>query len=89
MSMSLEELDSLWNGENIDKNNLKYLCRKYSPKLVMDWIERGLSLNNKTELVNWHKTKLTELGENLIEKPKEIKDERLFGGDYGDYFQDG
>ena len=88
MTVNLNELDKLWEGENIDKNSLKYLCRKYEPKIVLDWINRGLSINNKEELVTWHKEKLVELGEEIIEKPKEIQDDRLFEGDHGDYFQE-
>jgi hypothetical protein len=84
--MNLKELDNLWEGQNIDKNSLKYLCRKYSPLLIIDWIHRGLSINKKEELKAYHKNKLSELGEVLIEKPKEVTDDRLFSEKYGDYF---
>ena len=88
MTFTLEELDKLWEGQNIDKTNLKLLCRKYSPTIILDWIQRGVSLNDRDKAIVWHKNKLAELGELLIEKPEEVSDERLFNDEAGEYFND-
>jgi hypothetical protein len=84
MVLTLEELDKLWEGQNTDKAAIKLLCRKYSPNLVLDWIHRGLTLKKEVAIV-WHKTKLKELGEELIEQPRMTVDSNL-AADFGDYF---
>ena len=86
--ISLKELDEMWEGSNLDKTNLKYLCRKYSPEIILDWINRGISIQNKEKVIAWYKQKLLELGFEFLEKPKEIPDERLFSEDAGNYFSD-
>ncbi len=86
MGITLAELDELWQGQNIDKSNLKLLCRKYGPHIIIEWINRGLTIHKKDMVIEWYKQKLRELGVEIMEKPKEVKDERLFKEDYGDYF---
>jgi len=86
MTITLKELDEMWTGGNIDKDSLKYLCRKYSPQVIMEWIERGLTISNKDKVIIWHKTKLKESGIILPETPEEVKDGRLFKEEVGDYF---
>jgi hypothetical protein len=88
MTVTLAELDKLWDGANIDKDNMKLLCRKYGPHIIMEWIARGLSIQRKDILITWCKDQLKQLGEEVIEKPPEVKDERLFDGDFGDYFSE-
>lgn len=84
--MNLAELDKNWAGQNVDKSNLKLLCRKYSPQLMMDWIHRGLSLQ-KDIAVDWHKQKLIELGSPIVE-PEEVPQEgqENLAENFGDYF---
>lgn len=86
--VTLLELDEIWKTDNLDAKQLKYLCRKYNPLTVVDWINRGMAIHDKEKVIVWHKAKLEELGQPVIEKPKEIKDERLFSDDVGDYFED-
>jgi len=88
MSITLKELDELWEGQNLDKANIKLLCRKYSPQVIMEWIARGLTIHNKDLLATWYKERLKEMGEEIMEKPPEVKDKRLFKEEVGDYFSD-
>jgi len=86
MINTLAELDQLWSGENVDKNSIKLLCRKYSPKLILEWIHRGLTFQ-KDLTIDWHKNKLAELGEQIIE-PQSVPSEGTenLAEDFGDYF---
>ena len=88
MINTLPELDQLWEGSNIDKASLKLLCRKYGPQIVLEWVHRGLTLQ-KELTVDWHKNKLAELGEKIIE-PEAIPEEgsENLAVDFGDYFTD-
>ena len=88
MTMSLKDLDELWDTPNLDEKNMKYLCRKYSPKLILEWINRGLTINNKEIVIDWYKLKLEELGEKVIPQPEEVEDDKLFNESYGDYFSE-
>jgi hypothetical protein len=88
MAVTLPDIDKLWEGQNVDKNSLKYLCRKYGPHIILEWINRGLSINNKELVITFYKQKLQELGVELLDKPQEVKDERLFDGNFGDYFSE-
>jgi len=82
--MKLKELDLEWNGQNVDKSAMKLLCRKYSPELLMEWIHRGLTVK-PDEVIKWHKAKLQELGQPILETPIGTKEN--LAEDYGDYFQ--
>jgi len=86
MITTLTELDEHWSGTNVDKSSLKLLCRKYGPKLMLDWIHRGLTIQ-KEITVEWHKKKLQELGEQIL-TPEAIpaEGEQNLAEDYGDYF---
>jgi hypothetical protein len=88
MSITLKELDEMWQGSNLDKSQLKYLCRKYGPLVIIEWINRGITIHDKEKVINWYKQKLLELGYEFLEKPKEVPDERLFKDDFGDYFSE-
>lgn len=86
--MTLKQLDELWETPNLDEKNIKYICRKYGPHIILDWINRGLSIHDKQKVIDWYKLKLEELGEPVIEKPKEVEDDRLFNEEFGDYFSE-
>ena len=86
--MNLQELDTLWMGQNLDKNSIKFLCRKYGPVLILDWIQRGLTVAKKQDMILWHQLKLKELGVEVLQKPTEVKDGKFFIEDAGDYFSE-
>ena len=88
MSVTLKELDELWEGQNLDESSLKLLCRRYSPTTILEWIHRGLTIHNKENTVTWHREKLAELGVDIPELPPEVEDERLEEEDHGDYFSE-
>ena len=85
---NLYDLDAAWEGENIDKSALKILCRKYDPRIIMDWIHRGLTINEKKEeLIKWHKQSLEGLGEKII-YPEQMPNEGIenLAEQFGEYF---
>ena len=86
--VTIQELDNLWSGTNIDKTSIKYLCRKYGPTVLMEWIHKGLTLTKTEELKTWHQTKLSELGVVVVQKPPEVTDGQFFTETTGDYFAD-
>lgn len=88
MILTLDELDKLWAGSNVDESSLKLLCRKYTPLTILGWIHRGLTIQNKENIIDWHKIKLSELGVDVPEPLPEVDDERLEEKDYGDYFSE-
>jgi len=81
--MILEELDKEWEGQNVEKAALKALCRKYSPKAIMEWVHRGLSIESKELLITWHRESLNQLGAPIIDIPESSPE-----NDYGDYFSE-
>lgn len=85
---TLPELDQLWTGENVDKASLKLLCRKYGPKMMLEWIHRGLTFQ-KELTIDWHKNKLASLGETIIQ-PEAVpsEGEENLAEDFGDYFSE-
>ena len=71
--MKLEELDEKWVGKNPEKTWLKFLCRKYSPNTVMEWIHRGIvsSQRLKPRVMEWHKQQVEALGVPIeVEQPQ-------------------
>ena len=62
-----------------------YLQVKDPSFFPCDW-----TVYSKDDTIKWHKDKLSELGEKLIEvsKTSDSQDERLFNEDYGDYFSE-
>jgi len=88
MINTLTELDNLWDGQNIDKASLKLLCRKYGPKIILEWVHRGLTLQ-KELTIDWHKDKLIELGAPIVEPealPQEGENNLAPEEEFGDYF---
>jgi hypothetical protein len=88
MAIQLQDLDHTWSGTT-DLSTFKLLCRKYSPRLLMEFIERGLSISNKSDLIIWHKTQLSHLGSPVIDPPSNdsaIIDDQFKDSQDGDYF---
>jgi hypothetical protein len=88
MSKTLKDLDEYWKSGHLDLDNLKALCRKYTPQLILDWVYRGLTIMKKDSMIDWHKQSLLDLG---LEPAKVVveKDDVNFAEEdesYGEYF---